>query len=276
LSPDGSKLALQLNGETTSDIWIYDLTRDTLTRLTFEGNNLIPVWTPDSKRVAYRSNKNGQSNLYWKLADGSGGEERLTSGEATDNPGSFSPDGRTFAFGRFDVKNLVGLWILPLEGERKPQVFLETSFNEAVPKISPDGRWLAYLSDESGRIEVYVRPFPGPGGKWQISTEGGVEAEWSPKGNELFFRTGAQREKLMAVDILAQASFASAKPRVVIEGTYASGLALGNLVPSYSITRDGQRFLMIKDKEAPKSTAPTQINVVLNWFEELKQRVPVN
>ncbi|MBI4479873.1 MAG: protein kinase [Acidobacteria bacterium] len=275
LSPDGSKLALQLNGETISDIWIYDLTRDTLTRLTFEGNNIIPVWSPDSKRVAFRSNKDGQSSIYWKLADGSGGEERLTSGEFQESPGSFSPDGRTLAFTRFDVKNGVGLWTLPLEGERKPQVLLDSSFNEATPKISPDGRWLAYLSDESGRIEVYVRPFPGPGGMWQISTEGGAEAEWSPKGNELLFRTGAQRERLMAVDILAQAGFASGKPRVVIEGSYASGLALGNLVPFYSIARDGQRFLMIKDKEAPKSTAPTQINVVLNWFEELKQKAPV-
>ena len=137
--------------------------------------------------------------------------------------------------------------------------------------LSPDGHWISYVSDESGRLEVYVRPFPGPGGKWQVSTDGGSEVTWSPKGNELFYRTGNQREKMMVVEIRTQSTFSAGKPRLLFEGSYVAGAGGG---AQYSVSPDGQRFLMTKAPEQQQS-ALTQINVVLNWFEDLKKKVPV-
>jgi Tol biopolymer transport system component len=128
---------------------------------------------------------------------------------------------------------------------------------------------LAYGSDESGRLEIYVRPFPGPGGKWQISTEGGTEAAWSPNGKELSFRTG-QKEKMMVVDVQTQPTFSAGKARLLFEGPYTPGTQTGAF---YSVSPDGERFLMMKPVEA-QTSALTQINVVLNWFEELKRKVP--
>ena len=158
------------------------------------------------------------------------------------------------------------IWVLRL-ADRKAQPFLRTPFNESVPRFSPDGRWLSYISNESGRYEVYVQPYPGPGGKWQISTEGGTEPVWNPNGRELFYRSG---DKMMAVDIATQPSFTFGKPRMLFEGQYQL-----SSVPAvnYDVSPDGQRFLMIKASEQEQA-GPTQINVVLNWFEELKRRVP--
>jgi serine/threonine-protein kinase len=268
-------VALDITEAGKRDIWIYDLIRDTLTRLTFEGFNDFPIWTPDGKRVAYRSQRADGYNIFWKPADGSGTEERLpTVGTGSQAPYSFSPDGRTLFYQELDTKTSYDLWVLPLQGESKPQPFLQTPFSERSPLLSPDGRWLAYSSDESGRYEIYVRPFPGPGGKWQISTEGAAEVTWSPKGNELFFRTGQQREKMMVVDIQTQASLSAGKPRQLFEGPYANNIANATESADYSMAPDGQRFLMLKPKEQQQTAALTQINVVQNWFEELKRRVP--
>jgi serine/threonine-protein kinase len=151
--------------------------------------------------------------------------------------------------------------------DRKAQPFLRTPFTESAPRFSPDGHWLTYVSDESGRFETYVQPYPGPGGRWQISTEGGNEPVWNPNGRELFYRSG---DKMMAVDVATQPTFAAGKPRVLFEGQYARTLFT---IPNYDVTLDGQRFLMLKPSDSAEA-APTQINVVLNWFEELKRRVP--
>jgi eukaryotic-like serine/threonine-protein kinase len=150
---------------------------------------------------------------------------------------------------------------------RKAQPFPQTAFTESVPQFSPDARWLAYISNESGRYEIYVQPYPGPGGKWQISTEGGTEPLWNPNGRELFYRSG---NRMMAVDIATQPGFAAGKPRMLFEGPY---MPTPGTTPNYEVSRDGQRFLMLKPSEQAQA-APTQINVVLNWFEELKQKVP--
>jgi Tol biopolymer transport system component len=254
------------------DIWIYDLMRDTTTRLTFEGLNSFPVWTPDGKLVAYSSQRTSSYSIFWRPADGSGAEERSTTNEMNNATSSFSPDGRTLIYSQQDPKTGYDLWVLPLEGERKPQPFLQTPFNERGAPLSPDGHWVVYSSNESGRYELYVRPFPGPGGKWQISTDGAQEVAWSPKGNELFFRTGGQREKMMAMEIQTQPIFIPGKPRLLFEGPYAN--AGGNSWANYSVDPDGQRFLMLKPKEQQQTAALTQIHVVLNWFEELKRRVP--
>jgi eukaryotic-like serine/threonine-protein kinase len=267
LSPDGRRVAVGIT-ESESQIWLYDLSRDTLTRFTFEGNyNPVPVWTPDGKRIAFESNKEGVPNLFWQLADGSGGLERLTTSQNIHAPLSFSPDGQLLAF--IEVNSTTGLdiWVMRLS-DRKAEPFLRTPFNEGSPRFSPDGRWLAYASDESGRSEIYVQPYPGPGGKWQISTEGGTEPLWNPTGRELFYRSG---DKMMSVDIATRPSFAAGKPRMLFEGRYQPAPVL---IDNYDVSPDGQRFLMLKPSESAE-TAPTQINVVLNWSEELKRRVPV-
>jgi Tol biopolymer transport system component len=150
---------------------------------------------------------------------------------------------------------------------REIQTFLQTPFDEGAPVFSPDGRWLAYSSDESGRREVYVQPYPGPGGKWTISAEGGSEPVWNRNGRELFYRSG---DRMMAVEIVTQPSFSAGRPKLLFEGRYLPSTVQ---TANYTVSPDGQRFLMVKPRAADES-APTQINIVLNWFEELKRRVP--
>jgi Tol biopolymer transport system component len=274
LSPDSRRIAVG-TAEQENQIWLYDLFRETWGRLTFEGTvNNYPTWTPDGKRIAFNSNREGAINLFSQLADGSGGLERLTSSENIHVPFSWSLDGRRLAYVEVTPATGYDIWVLrmgdPSAGSgqvRKAQPFLRTPFTESAPRFSPDGRWLAYVSDESGPLEIYVQPYPGPGGKWQVSTEGGNEPVWNPSGRELFYRSG---DKMMALDIATQPSFAAGKPRVLFEGQYARTLFT---IPSYDVSPDGQRFLMLKPTEQEQS-APTQINVVLNWFEELKQKVP--
>jgi Tol biopolymer transport system component/predicted Ser/Thr protein kinase len=290
LSPDGRRVAVSIS-EQEEQLWLFDLSRDTLTPLTFEGKqNYNAVWTPDGKRIAFQSDREGPLNIFWQLADGSGGLERLTTSESNQFPISWSPDGQLLAFVEINPTTQRDIWVLrmgdpsPNSGQapsassgqvasaglgqaRTAQPFLRTRFDESVPRFSPDGRWLAYISNESGHFEIYVQPYPGPGGKWQISTEGGTEPVWNPNGRELFYRSG---DKMMAVEITTQPGFSAGKPRMLFEGQYEPSPAT---TPNYDVSRDGQRFLMLKPTESAE-VAPTQINVVLNWFEELKQKVP--
>ena len=267
LSPDGQRLAVQIGPELNSDIWIHHIPRRTLTRLTFEEGDL-PLWTPDGKRVAFCSTKaGGPTNLFWEPADGSGPVEQLTESDRYHYPSSWSPDGQVLAFTEIHPTTGMDIWVLPLQGERKPRPFLQTQFNEAWAVFSPDGDWLAYTSDESGRNEVYVQPYPGHGGKWQISTEGGAEPVWARNGRELFYREG---NKMMAVEITTQPTFRAGTPTLLFEGQYWHQERM--LRADYDTTPDGQRFLMIKEGE--RQEAARQINVVLNWFEELKRLVP--
>ena len=276
LSPDGRRVAVTIGlGTDNADVWVYDISRHTLTRLTFEERNDHPIWTPDGMRVTFRSGpigRGGPENLFWKPADGSSAEERLTTSENIQSPTSWSSDGQVLAFyerpfGEGFSTTGRDIWVLPLEGERKPRPFLQTPFNEGGAVFSPDGRWLAYVSDESGRYEVYVQPFPGPGGKWQISTEGGREPAWARDGRELFYRNGNQ---MMAVDITTEPTFSAGTPRLLFEETYR----MGDLFRTdYDVTPDGQRFVMVQTSEQQQESS-TQINVVLNWFEELKRLVP--
>jgi eukaryotic-like serine/threonine-protein kinase len=262
VSPDGQRLAAGIEGS-DSEIWIYDLGRETLTRLTFEGTgNIDPIWTPDGRKIVFKGN---QSRLFSQPADGSGAMEELTNDKLSPNniPGSFSPDGQVLAF--MGSGSGLDLYTLSLK-DGKPQPFLRTPSNETAPRFSPDGRFIAYASDESGRYEIYVRPYPGPGGKWQISTEGGTEPAWNPKGRELFYRSG---NKMMAVEVTTEGTFSAGKPKMLFEGSY---VPTPRSFPDYDVSPDGQRFLMLKASE--QTQAPAQINVVLNWLEELKQKVP--
>jgi eukaryotic-like serine/threonine-protein kinase len=266
VSPDGRRIAMSIQGQETQ-IWLYDLSREALSRLTFQGKlNADPTWTPDGKRIAFYSNMEGPVNLYWQLADGSGGPQRLTTSDYFQNPNSWSPDGQLLAYHEVNPTTQRDIWVLRLK-DRKTEPFLRTPADESAPRFSPDGRWLTYVSNESGRFEIYVQPYPGPGGKWQISTNGGTEPVWNPNGHELFYRNG---DKMMAVDISSQPGFSAGKPRMLFEGHYLP-TTVGQ--PDYDVSPDGQRFLMVKPTEQAQA-APTQINVVLNWFEELKQKVP--
>ncbi len=278
LSPDGREVAVAVEGQETQ-IWLYNLSRETLTRLTFQGStNYNPAWTRDGKRIVFTSV--GVQGLFWQLADGSGGLERLD--ELGGYPNSWSPDGQLLAFDNASSSTGWDIWVLrmgdpslrsgqaPSAGSgqvRRDEPFLQTPFREGAAQFSPDGRWLAYASDESGRFEIYVQPYPGPGGKWQISTEGGAEPLWNPNGRELFYRSG---NKMMAVEITTQPSFSAGKPKVLFAGQYQSS---PSPVPNanYDVSPDGQRFLMLKP--GGQDQTATQINVVLNWFEELKQKV---
>ncbi len=261
ISPDGRKVAVDQDGQ----VWVYELARDTMTRLTFEGSsNAGPVWTPDGSRIAFYSNKDGPTSVFWQKADGSGGLEKLTSSEYTRFPLSWSADGQLLSFGEIAPTTGYDIWVMDMK-DRKAVPFLRTPFYE-LGRISPDGRWMAYMSNESGRYEVYVQPYPGPGGKWQISTDGGMDARWSANGRELTYGNG---DKMMAVDITTQPAFSADKPRMLFEGPYVPPSPNNSY---YDVSADGQRFLMLKPIE--QAQAATQIVVVQNWFEELKQKVP--
>ena len=270
LSPDERSVAVMSD----NDIWLFDIARETLTRLTFEGATTMPVWTPDGQYVTYRSTPEGERVLFWTRADGSGTEERLTTGNFRQNPTSWSPDGQLLAF--FQGPGVGGdgdrdIWMMPVDGDRELRPFLETPFNELAPMFSPNGNWVAYVSDESGRNEVYVVPFPGPGGKRQISTQGGGDPQWARDGRELFYLNDLQ---MMAVEIETEPDFALGTPTPLFEGGFVYG-AQGP-IPVYDVSADGQRFLMVGNATSIDSeAAPPQINIVLNWFEELKERVPV-
>ena len=170
LSSDGKRIAVEIAGQT----WTYDTTRDSLTRITFDGTqNDAPTWSPDGTRIAVRSNREGApASIFWQMADGSGGQERLsTSTQVSDTPMSFSPDGQLLAFFRTDPKTQRDIWIASVKDHTRT-AFLGTPATEGAPRFSPDGKWVAYVSDESGRPEIYVQPYPRGGGKWQISTDG--------------------------------------------------------------------------------------------------------
>ena len=266
LSPDGQQVVVQI-AAATSDVWIYDIPRATLARLTFDGVSDFPLWSSDGKRIIYNSTKPGAPGLSWKPADGSGPEEALAKTEFLASGSSVAADGKTVTFLQTDPKTGADIWVMALEGERKPKTFLQTPFTEESPMLSPDGKWLAYSSTESGRREVYVQPFPGPGGKWLISSEGGIAPVWARNGRELFYRNGPA---MMAVDITTQPVFRAGTPRKLFEGpNYPTNTARAD----YDISPDGERFLMLKEEQQQQG-ALTQIHVVLNWFEELRRRVP--
>ena len=283
LSPDGGRVAVDIvDDERDMQVWLYDRGRDTLSPFTFRGVNRHAVWTRDGKRIAFMSDREGAQQIFWKLADGSGESERLTQHAPTDTadilniPYSFSPDGRLLASAKVAPSTGAEFWMVrvgdPSPGpgqDRKSERFLQTRAADGGPQLSPDGHWLAYASEESRRREIYVQSYPGPGGKWQISTDGGNEPQWNPNGRELFYRSG---NKMMAVDIRTQDGFAAGKPRQLFEGNYLPA-AGGYVRPNYDVSHDGQRFLMLKMVEQEEAPL-TQINVVLNWFEDLKRLVP--
>ena len=269
LSPDGRRAALAIEDEKGFDLWVQELERDALMRLTSDpGNERLPVWTPDGRRLVFSSVAADEApRLLLKPADG-GGESEVVPAAGGAVPGDVSPDGRWLAVTRRDPApggSGDDIWVLPLLGKGEPQAFLCTPFDESSPAFSPDGRWLAFSSNETGREEVYVRPFPGPGGKWRISTEGGAEPRWSPGGGEIFFRGEG---KMMAAAVRAGGGFRAGKPALLFEDVYDRGQGG---YPNYDVLGKAPRFLMVRSEPRP---APTQLNLVLGWFPELRRNAP--
>jgi serine/threonine-protein kinase len=265
LSPDGQRLTVFIEGE--PDVWVLDLARNTITRLTFEGLSGPGIWSPDGAYLAFSSWRGGHRNIFRMRADGRGDVEQLTTTELTSNANSWSPDGRTIVFTERHPESGRDLILLDLEEGKDLRPFLRTPFNEGAAKFSPNGKRLAYVSDESGQAEIYVRPYPGPGRKWQISAGGGTEPAWAPDGRMLFYRSGY---RMMAVEITLQPDFRPGKPRLLFERPYRKALWGAN----YDVAPDGARFVMIQGGE--DLTSDSGVKIVLNWFEELKEPVPTN
>ena len=274
LSPDGRFLAVDLAADvpaSNSDVWVYDLNRDVKTRLTFAPSaDDYPVWSPDGSHIYFSSARGASKrDLYRKPSSGAGEEQLLLTSDRDKYPMDCAPDGSRLVFLSVEIKGSSDLWVVGLaEGGAKaasdPVPFQQTEFSDGDARFSPDGRWLAYFSNETGRGEVYVRPFPGPGGKWQISTESGDYPCWRRDGKELFYIT--EKNMLMAVDINgAGSSFEAGRPRPLFQ--------MMNPIPAsgtspYDVTADGQRFIVITGEAGQAST----INVVVNWDAELKTK----
>jgi Tol biopolymer transport system component len=247
------------------DLWLYELGRGTVSRLTFDpSENSDAVWSPDGKQIVFESTRGGSRGLYKKLSSGAGTEETLFKASDLRAPRDWSSDGKFILFERSDPKTGSDLWVLPLFGDRKPIPFLQTEFQELDGRFSPNDRWIAYDSNESGKREVYVQPFPASAGKWQISTNGGSDPIWRPDGKELFYL--ATDGKIMAEPVKSDATFEAGVPKALFQTMFV-GFVRGGF-EHYRVTADGQRFLV---NMPSAGGTPPPITVVLNWTAGLKK-----
>lgn len=257
LSPDGRKLAVTI-AAATEDLWVYVIAEDALRQLTFEVNSSSPVWASDGASLAFSSSRSGAPNLFAVRVDGSGGEERLGVSDNPQLPGSWSPDGGTLAYVERSASTGRDIWLLT-SADRRSHPFLTTPAHESAPRFSPDGRWIAYVSDESGRNEIYVRAVIDTSRRRQVSKDGGVEPVWARSGRELFYRS---RDRIMTVSIGSGAELGAGESRVMFAGPFEKGTVD---IPNYDVMPDGQRFVMIKAPE--QDATPHSLHVVLNWLE---------
>ncbi|MCI0402089.1 MAG: hypothetical protein L0212_01015, partial [Acidobacteria bacterium] len=274
LSPDGRRAVVEIYEIRSGniDLWLHDVTRGIKTRFTFDAlNDLFPVWSPDGSRIVFGSDRKGNWDIYQKASSGAGPEEVLLETPAGERPSSFSPDGRFIAYSYRQSKGMAiegpdDIWIFPTFGDRKPFPFLQSDFDEDWPQFSPDGRWIAYESDESGTDEVYVAPFSGsggrptPAGKLQVSTAGGRLARWRRDGQELFYL--APDGKLMGAEIrLKSPTLEVGAVRALLQvRPMGQGLF-------YDVSADGQRFLVSTQEQQ----SPSPITLVVNWRADLKK-----
>ena len=269
ISPDGARVVLQQTDEKSGnrDLWVLDVARGTSMRLTFDpAIENYPVWFPDGSRIAFNSNRKGHFDLYQKAANGVGEDELLLQSDEQKFPTSWSHDGRFLLYTDNAAKTGYDMWILPIEGDRKPFAFLRTEFSETQGQFSPDSRWISYTSNESGVSEIYVQPFSpndapsssSPGGKWMVSRGGGNFSRWSADGKELFYTQGGA---IMAVDVTVDKIFHAGIPHKLFDSP--------GVLNGFDITRDGKRFLFVA---APQSAgAPVPFTVLLNWQAGLKK-----
>jgi Tol biopolymer transport system component len=223
------------------------------------------VWTADGRRLAYRATRAGYRNMFWRSADGSDEEQRLTTSERLQTPTTISRDGQSLLFSEVSADTGNDIWVIGTDPQqRTARAVVKTRFQEMSPQISPDGKWLAYTSDESGRLEIYVSPFPGPGGKLAMSTDGGTEPRWSRDGRELFYRQG---DRMMAVTITPGSSLTASSPRILFEGRYQ---VTDTNSGGFDVAPDG-RFLMIQPTVAEQPA--TEFNIVLGWLDDVNARL---
>ncbi|MCK5572224.1 MAG: PD40 domain-containing protein, partial [Bacteroidetes bacterium] len=258
-SPDGGRLAISIE-RTSRSVYVLDLIRASRTNLTPGGNNhWYPIWTRDGTWVTFSSEQDGIWNVFRKRADGWGETEQLTDSDVGQTPYSWSPDDERLLINEEGREFGGDLVLVSPEDITAREVFERTDDSEWGPAFSPDGRWIAYTSDEEGQYEVYVKPYPQTGQRWRISTEGGEEPVWSPTRNELYYRFGRE---WMLVEYSASPDFTPGAPRVFFEGDYVN--VVGR---SYDVSPDGERFLLLK--RYGKTEKLTRLNVMTNWFEEL-------
>ncbi len=271
VSSDGQRVALR-SAKANDDIHVFEMSRGSFTRFTYEGGDeQSPVWTPDGKRLAYASQRGGTPAMFWKQADGNGNPEQILAPQYPHRPSSFSPDGKVLAYTEVHPQSGLDIWTVRLDdgSPRRAEPFLRTRFDEDLPLFSPDGRWVAYRSQESGRMEVYIAQFPGADVKRQISIDGGDQPLWAPDGKRLFYINGS---RIMSADIAIDSSLDSTKPRLIFERTMSpSSPDSAWWGHTWAVLPDGKRFLFV---ESPPRPQVRELRVVLNWFEELKVRVP--
>jgi Tol biopolymer transport system component len=266
LSPDGKRIAVDgsdLQGN--RDVWLIDLASGNPTRFTFDpASDLFPVWSPDGSRIVFASDRQGPRYLYQRSATGAGKEELLLKTDFNTYADDWSPDGRFIVYMVNDPKTKVDMWVLPLFGDQKPFPFLQTEANERGARFSSDGRWIAYVSDESGISQVYVQSFPATGGKWQVSTNGGYHLAWRRDGKELFYVS--RDKKMTAVDVKGEGpTFEVGAPKSLFDLRVPS---FNNAQAQFAVTADGQEFL-IANTFGENSSLP--ITVVMNWTADLKR-----
>ena len=274
LSPDGGRLAIDIPEGSSSDIWIYEIQRDTMARLTSGGAfSIAPIWSPDSRYILFR----GPAGISWTRSDGAGKPQTLTPRKNLATAWSFTPDGKLLAFQEVSG-NGYDIWTVPVESDGaglragKAEPFLQTPADDRTPSFSPDGRWLAYASDESGTYQVYVRVFPDKGGKWQISNDGGTYPVWSRNGRELYFRSLDNRV-MVATYTTKGDSLIAEKPRLWSEKQLADFGPIG--ISTYDVAPDGKRIVALMPVDPqPEQTAQNHVIFLMNFFDEVRRRVP--
>jgi Tol biopolymer transport system component len=271
LSPDGKRIAIHRHEGSGGDVWIVETPGGKTSRLTFDASqeNSHPIWSSDGSHIAFGSRRNGKWGIYLKPSDGTGNEELLVESELVILPMSWSTDGKFIAYWVSDPKTGSDVWALPLTADRKSLSILQTPFNEQHPQFSPDAKWIAYESDAAGRFEIYVESFPPGGGKWQISSNGGLFPRWRRDGKELFYMDATSFGKMVAVAVNVTGSkFESSAPRPLFDSGYINSLVSGHSGEwnTYAVSADGQRFLIPRPESNFTTTLTnTPITVVLNW-----------
>jgi Tol biopolymer transport system component len=264
VSPDGMRLAFSKE----ADIWVYDMSLKTQIRITSDAAiDAAPVWSPDGRRITFCSNRMGTMDIYEKSTDGTGAVVKLYGSGEPVRPKSWSPNGKVLVFVKETQSSGDDIWLLSFSGEGQASAseFVSTSFHDRQPVFSPDGLWIAYISDESGEFDVYIKSSSGAGQRRKLSTNGGVEPMWHPKSGELFFFKG---KTVFSAPLKTASEIATSIPRVLFE---TSNLITSSRDRYADISRDGTRFVTTTPLDEPKEL---QIIVVLNWFEELKRLVP--
>jgi serine/threonine-protein kinase len=262
VSPDGRRIAVCVEGP-DDHVWVLDLARKAWARITDEADNNNPVWSPDGRRLVVSSNRQGPRNLY-RIPAAGGPFEPLTKGAGWRLPASFTPDGRSLLFVDVRTETHLDIWSVPLGGDRRPRAMVASPADETAPAVSPDGRWLAYVSSEAGREEVYVRPYAGEVAAQAVSNGGGSQPVWAKSGRELFYRIGTQ---MKVVPIAAGPDLRAGEARVLFETSWGTA----GTVPDYDVFPDDRHFVVVRT--LPEDTARS-IVVIPEWFQELRARVP--